>query len=546
MILNYLILTLIIFSFFGYSIFFKKYLFYNKLNFNHIFIYDIFIGFSFIFIFAFIFNIILPLIYLTELFLLIGLIFLFYFRRKIKIDRDVPFFFLVLFAIIFINYNTSTIYDSNLYHIQILNWSSFYKIIFGLSNLEIRFGTNSFWQLILSIFNNPKYKVQVLYILNCVPISILISQFYSTSFENNKLSSIFIFSCLNFILLFSIIHPISNGFILNSIRSPEVDTVAMCFFIFSVYFFLKYFEDFRESDYIYCFLFSSLSAITKISHIGVMLLPFALFVLTKKKFNRTLFVCCILFILWSLKSFILSGCWVFPISSTCYPEFIWSTPINEIKLHSDTISSYPRAQSANPLRIMDFPYTLYSLEWFFPWIKTYFLATSFFVIFLSIIFISLAVFVLTYTQRSNKIYKEKIFYIFIVFYLINLYIWFKAPELRYGYGLFISLCCLSFSYSFKIFIDKFNLLKKFKFFPIILILILIIQNYKNINFLNETNKIKFDNSNIKFFKKIDDVEFYKSTVNRGFCNDFVSPCLIYPKKFSIKKQNNYKIIYRLE
>ena len=543
MILNYIILVLSLISLFGFSILIKRFIFYSENNYKQIYDYDLFLGLIPVFIIAFIFNIFFPLKYLTELFFLIGILIFIYFRKEIKLNRRIIQFFGILFSIVFITYNSYTVYDTNLYHLQILNWNSFYKLNFGLSNLEIRFGTNSFWQLVLSIFNNPKYNVQYLYIFNCIPIAVLINQFNSFTLKEVKLSFIYIFCCINFILLFSILHSSNNGLILNSLRSPEVDTVAMFFLIFSVYFFLKYFEGFKYQDYVYCFIFSCLAAITKISHIGTLLLPISIFFLSKLKFNRVQLVCSILFLIWLTKGFILSGCWLFPISFTCFPSFFWSTSIEEIKLFSNIVSSYPRAHSAG-MSFMNFDYTLNSFKWFYPWLKTYFLATSFTVIFLIVsIFSILFIFLKTFLEKKNIQFK-KIFYILIIFYIFNFYVWFNAPELRYGYGIFISLSCLLFSYAFKSFINKFELISKFKYLPIFFLLILVSQNYKNINFLNNVNKIIFDNSKIKIHKKVNGITFYKSNAKHGFCNDFKMPCIIYPKKINNKKYTGYNFFYR--
>ena len=543
MILNYIILVLSLISLFGFSILIKRFIFYSENNYNQIYDYDLFLGLIPVFIIAFIFNIFFPLKYLTELFFLVGILIFIYFRKEIKLDRKIIQFFGILFTIVFITYNSNTVYDSNLYHIQILNWNSFYKLNFGLSNLEIRFGTNSFWQLVLSIFNNPKYNVQYLYIFNCIPIAVLINQFNSFTSKDVKLSFIYIFCCLNFILLFSILHSDTNGLILNSLRSPEADTVAMFFLIFSVFFFLKYFESFKYQDYVYCFIFSCLAAITKISHIGTLLLPISIFFLTKLKFNRVQLICSILFLIWLTKSFILSGCWLFPVSFTCFPSFFWSTPIEEIKLYSNIVSSYPRAHSA-AMSFMNFDYTLNSFKWFYPWLKTYFLATSFTVIFLIVSIFSILFIVLKIFLERKNIQLKKIFYIFIIFYIFNFYVWFNAPELRYGYGIFISLSCLLFSYAFKSFIIKLELINKFKYLPIFFLLILVSQNYKNINFLNNINKIIFNNSNIKIHKKVNGITYYKSNANHGFCNDFKMPCIIYPKKINNKKYSGYNFFYR--
>ena len=545
MIINYLILVLSCLAFLGYSIPIKKIILYSKNGYEYIHDYDIFFGIILVFIFAFIFNIFLPLIYFTEIFFLIGLILFIYYFNKITLSKDILFFFIILFFIVFITYSTGTVYDTNLYHLQILNWNSFYKLNFGLANLEIRFGTNSFWQLILSIFNNIKYNVQYLFLFNCLPISILINRFYFSKLNEIKLSSIYIFCCLNFILLFSILHTNSNGLIINSLRSPEVDTVVMFFFIFSVYFFLKFFEDFKYCDYIYCFVFSFLAAITKISHIGVLFLPILLFFFSKKKIDRVLLISFIIFFLWCLKNFFLSGCWLFPVSFTCYPNLVWTSSTDEIELYSKIVSSFPRAHAANH-NFMDFDYTINSYAWLYPWLKSYFFATSFFIIFILILLVSLAFIVFRYFQKDKNLDLNKIFFFLVIFYLFNFYIWFNAPELRFGYGIFISLSCLIFSYSFKEIINKFKLIRKFRFLPILFIFVLIFQNFNNIYLLKEVNQIKFNNSNIKFYKKINDINIYKSDGNHGFCNNFNKPCIIYPNDIGHTRYYGYNFFYRLK
>ena len=538
MIFNFFFLVLTIISFFGYSILIKKLIF--KVQSDRLVIndYDLFFGFSLVFFLAFIFNIFLPLVYFTETFYIVGFILCFYFKNKINLDKKILGFFLILLTIVFITYNSPVMYDTKLYHIQILNWNSFYKLNFGLTNIEIRLGTNSFWQLILSIFNNPKYDLELIFLLNCIPISILINQFYFSDILKNRLSSIFLFACINFILLFSIIHPNSNGLILNSVRSPEVDTVAMFFFIFSVYFFLKYFEENNNTNYNYCYIFSTLGAVTKISHIGLMIFPIILLFYTRGRINRVFFSCCVIYFIWIIKSFIISGCWFFPIGITCYPYSEWSTSIKEINLYSDIVSSYPRAHTAER-SFMDFDYTLHSYQWVIPWIKTYFLATGFFIIFTTVVIISSFVYFFSYSKKKIKFYRKNMFYFFLIFYSVNFFIWFNAPELRYGYGVFITFCCIFFSYSFKIIIEKYDLLKKFKILPLLLLLFLVFQNIKNLEFIYNIDQINFDNSNIVFFKKINGVDIYKSNAYHGFCNDFKDPCVVTQNDFQIKKNYGY-------
>ena len=129
MIVNFLILVISSIAFLGYSILLKKFVFYSKHNYQQIYDYDIFFGFILVFILAFLFNIILPLIYFTEFFFLIGILLFIYFKNKIIIDFNIKFYFVILLALVFITYNTQTVYDTNLYHLQILNWILFINLI---------------------------------------------------------------------------------------------------------------------------------------------------------------------------------------------------------------------------------------------------------------------------------------------------------------------------------------------------------------------------------------------------------------------------------
>ena len=123
-----------------------------------------------------------------------------------------------------------------------------------------------------------------------------------------------------------------------------------------------------------------------------------------------LLICSILFLIWLTKSFVLSGCWLFPVSFTCFPNFFWSTPVEEIKLYSNIVSSYNRAHSTE-MSFMNFDYTLYSFKWFIPWLKTYFLATSFYY-FLIVSIISIFFYNFKNPTRKEKYILQKNFLCF--------------------------------------------------------------------------------------------------------------------------------------
>ena len=113
-----------------------------------------------------------------------------------------------------------------------------------------------------------------------------------------------------------------------------------------------------------------------------------------------------------------------------------------------------------------------------------------------------------------------------LFYILCLFIWFKAPEVRFGWGIFISIPCflIALKYDllnkFKIFNVKLNL----NFFLVILIFLLTIKNINYFNIVNfyEINK-KYDYSNIKEYKKFNNHFIYQS--RNWKCYDFELICV---------------------
>ena len=126
-----------------------------------------------------------------------------------------------------------------MYHLQLIKWMYNEKIVFGLSNLEIRFGSNSLWYTLLAALQIKFNNFNSIYTFNIIPLTVLI---YEVFYKERKLSYFFIFFSVCFLIFFSYLHPFRNGIILNHFRNPEVDTVGMIFFILSFYLFLRCFE----------------------------------------------------------------------------------------------------------------------------------------------------------------------------------------------------------------------------------------------------------------------------------------------------------------
>ena len=165
---NYLILL----ALFGYSLLIKSFLLKNHKNIiNNI---DIFYGFLLLIFLSLYLNFFFPLKIFSEVIILIGfLLFLYGLYKKVyKINLFI--YFLIVFLTTFISFYNSSNIDSPMYHLQILNWINIHKISFGLTNLEIRFGSNSSWHSFLGLMDIGINTIRSKFYLSSLLFSIAI------------------------------------------------------------------------------------------------------------------------------------------------------------------------------------------------------------------------------------------------------------------------------------------------------------------------------------------------------------------------------------
>ena len=256
---------LIIITFIGYSYFFKLTILPKSVD-KNFYNSDIIYGIFLLIFISLILNFFFPLKYFLIPTILLGIIFFFICLKRGNLKVNLLFYFLLIFFLVFISYRHGNNVDSPMYHLQIIKWISEEKIVIGLTNLEIRFGSNSLWFYLMSLFQFKLNNFNTIYIFNFIPIVIL---FYETINKKKSLSYIYLVACICFLIFFSYLHPFSNGVILNHLRNPELDISGMTFFILSFYFFLKCLET-KDIDRLRLLVLSSLTCLfIKISYIGV-------------------------------------------------------------------------------------------------------------------------------------------------------------------------------------------------------------------------------------------------------------------------------------
>ena len=279
----------------------------------------------------------------------------------------------------------------------------------------------------------------------------------------------------------------------------------------------------------------------KLSYIGALIYPLAAVLLKKKKlyklFNKYSIFSFILFLIWSLRNLILSSCFIFPIKSTCI-NTVWSLSNEQVSFYLNQTKSFARDTTLRS-KYLDFDHTLNSFDWLVPWLKDYFINDAFLNITIAILIFSLTgILIKKIFFNPKKNFKTLKFVLFIlIIYITNFYIWFQAPEIRFGWGILLFFPCLILSLlllELKIF--NFPIIK-YKYYSLILLsFILINKNLNNFKFehLKKPFNKNFSYSNIIKIMTINDYNIYRSL--NWQCADFKEICINKPKNIILLKK----------
>ena len=538
-IFNYLILL----SIFGYAFIFKKII--KKDSFYSVNNYDFFYGLFIVVLLSIFINFFAPLKFFSIPVVIIGLL-LFFYGKKIEIYNVNFIFYLIIIPIVsFFSYFNGSNVDSPMYHLQVLKWMSEHKISLGLINLEIRLGMNSSWHSFLALMDISFKTWSTKYYLSNILIAVITVQVISQ--KKLSLSNLFLFLSVCYLVLFSYLHPFNNGIILNHLGNPEVDIASMILFFFSIYLFLKLVETNFISkeliDLLSVVIFLSIS--TKLSNIGLVLIPLYIFFKHKQYFflNSIHYVIILATLLWTGRSFLISGCFLFPVKSTCFST-PWLESVDKIEHFSKIIMGFARDTRLRD-KYTNFDYIIDSNQWILPWFNDYFLNTSLLKISAALLFLSILLAILfLILNKSFYIHNiiKKNFLFILIYFVIAILIWFQAPEIRFGWGWIIALPCLVIS-GLIFHLPFIKNIKKLYFSSVLAGLFILLAS-KHLEKFQIQNLIL--NKKIYSYEKIvkignyNNVEFYQSTNHQ--CLDFIKVCVNQPKKkYGITSKFGYKI-----
>jgi len=390
--------------------------------------------------------------------------------------------------------------DFPYYHFSYIMNLAENKLEFGLSHFNEGFGTSSSIFYLASLFYLPfvdhyLFHITGLIILSFANILFLDKFFFSKNINNNTTFFLSIFGFLFFNIVFWRLAEYGTD------RAGQILVYITIIKILDLYykwtkqnviiilFFIIYLLSFKSY-----FIFYSLL---------VFFLVERFFRNVKKNYiyelNFFLPVIIISFFYLSLyffKNFANTGCIIYPLPISCFPNFAWSKDLSTVSSLNIWFELWSKSGATPNYVVSDVNNYLENFNWVKNWFKNYFFF-KFTDTFFGILTIVIVIFVCFKKKKKNHYAAVYPHQLFIYFYLLMLsFIWFlKHPDLRYG-GYVILALLMFIPVSIFLSFYSSSLIEKKKII-ILITLVFIFFNIKNINRIyqefNRSDQYKYTN-----------------------------------------------------
>tara|TARA_B100000674_G_scaffold498771_1_gene539278 strand:+ start:4799 stop:6463 length:1665 start_codon:yes stop_codon:yes gene_type:complete len=455
-------------------------------------------------------------------------------KFNFNIENDFKYF---IFTYIFINlillitsFNISFHYDAGFYHLNHQNWLRNSNIIFGFVNIYWPYGIGSIYEYISAALWFDRTFI-LLHFVNLIFIWFFYS-FLTYNLIKSKIS-FYKYSSL-FILIFAILDNFGvdggrNGYIYIQGVGKQDITLGILFYVLSIFLINLISKTRFDKNELYFLLITSLFLFQiKVSSVIIFFLLIIYIVKVKQNNLQSYFELIklsspfiVIGLLWILKTYITTGCFIFPLTITCINNFEWyligSTEAFEY-ITTSFSNSYIIGQS-----FLIWVETLLSYQIKRTVILNFIYSVCFLVV-LKVVFFK------RYKYSRQTLLFSTLFAILNITYLI-----FFGPEPRYfiGTGLFI-VSIISFNIS-----DiRLKLSNNFLYLIIFLALFSLprLDSYKSFN-LSSIPTVPLQTTE---YLNIDELWVYPKEGDKCWINLY---CTLNKDKISIDESNFYKKVY---
>ena len=427
------------------------------------------------------------------------------FDKKFKQNLLIFFVFSVLFIGILMHKNHD---DFFYYHFPYTLILTNFEKIFGLGQLNHGFRTPSSIFYLNSLFYLPGIKY---FLMNSGAIYIL--GFSNLIFINIIKKNLFR-KKYNFILFLSLLSFIYVNTAFYRIAEHGTDRSALILiFVMAIYYLksVNFLDNYNNPNLLNVYfskliiLFFIIISLKNFYLIYFFILLIWIFEMKKflfhKSFLKTVFKNSSIYIfiigifLSIFTIFSNTGCLVYPASFTCFEQFSWSIPTDNVDQMKVWYEQWSKAGATPNFRVENPEIYISKLNWLNNWIKIYFFTKVTDNILVLITICAIGFLVFTYKSKKIKLHKRK--YILFYFSILILFLeWFyNHPALRYGGYTIVALMVFI---PISLFLEKFQsnsiLFKKKVYFLITLTTLIFIS--KNLNRINH-EYIKYNYNLIK-------------------------------------------------
>jgi hypothetical protein len=511
-------------------------------------------GVFFLIFYSYVSHFFIPHNYSNNLIILtLGLLsFIYFFEKKKKSEYILFYLFFLILFISFVIFKSHD--DFSYYHFPYTYYLTQNNLLVGIGNFNHGFRTPSSIFYLNSLFYLPIIKYYFFH-LGAVIImgfsSLILLEYILKKMNKKKIDIIFFLSLMGFIFINIFFYRISEH---GTDRSAQI---LIFLLIIELIILINADSQFRENSTKF-FVLLILVISLKSFYILYLILLFPLFfyfikdkkIIYVKDFlkNPFFYLSVLTFIFILLINFFNSGCLIYPVGITCFENFSWTIPLQEVSQMNNWYEQWSKGGAGPNFRVDNPEIYIRKFNWVGNWMTVYFFnKVSDFLY--GIIFLSVVLFIIFYSKNNKvEISHKGIILIYIILILLFAEWFYNHPALRYGgYPLIALLLFLPIAqYLSKRDYLNFNINIRAYFLIFLTLSVFVTRNFNRLH--NEEEKYKYkpmkkinyhvDNSYFRIQNIFNDIiKVNKKCLNKlNYCEEH--------KNFNMKKEFNYIIFFR--